>query len=81
MRVITTLFLCLMVGFLGLSQEGILRGTVTDGKTGEALFGVKVKIVGEDKGAVTDFDGKYEIKGLSPKTYALEAFATGYKPK
>lgn len=81
MRGITTLFLCLMVGFLGLSQEGILRGTVTDGKTGEALFGVKVKIVGEDKGAVTDFDGKYEIKGLSPKTYALEAFATGYKPE
>ena len=79
MRGLATLFLCLIVSVFAIGQTGMLRGTVTDAKTGEPIFGVKVKIIDGDNGGVTDFDGNYEIKALKPQTYAIEAVATGYK--
>lgn len=44
---------------------GPLKGRVTDSKTGEPLFGVTVQVDGTTTGAITDFDGNYEI-GTTP---------------
>ncbi|MFO7655558.1 MAG: TonB-dependent receptor [Bacteroidales bacterium] len=38
-----------------------VTGVVTDGITNETLPGVNVLVVGTTDGAITDFDGKYEI--------------------
>ena len=54
------------------AQSGTIRGTVIEDSNGEPLFGVTVQIKGTTNGAITDFDGKFEIKA-SPGTYDLQA--------
>ena len=43
------------------AQQGIIRGTVYDEGSGETLIGVTVLAKGTNYGAITDFDGKFEI--------------------
>src|SRR3569623_1734520 len=49
---------------------GAIAGTVTDSVSGEKLAGVSVSVGGQT--AISDGDGKYEITGLPPATYAVE---------
>lgn len=67
----------ILIGFLLLSsnvfaQNGTIRGTIYDEGTGEPLFGVAVSIVGAQLGAVTDFDGDFEIE-LPEGVYSIQA--------
>ncbi|MEQ9468846.1 MAG: carboxypeptidase-like regulatory domain-containing protein [Ekhidna sp.] len=66
------LFAFLIVSINAFGQQGIIRGTVIEDSNGEPLFGVTVQIKGTTNGAITDFDGKFEIK-TSPGTYDLQA--------
>ena len=68
----TFLFTCILISYT-FSQNASLSGKITDSKTNEALFGAKVILQGLGKGAVTDGDGNYSLKGLSAGTYILEA--------
>ena len=68
----TLLFTCILISYT-FSQNASLSGKITDSKTNEALFGAKVILQGLGKGAVTDGDGNYSLKGLSAGTYILEA--------
>ena len=68
----TLLFTCILISYT-FSQNASLSGKITDSKTNEALFGAKVILQGLGKGAVTDGDGNYSLKGLSSGTYILEA--------
>jgi len=70
--------LMLLLPFVGLAQKGTIRGTVIDDGTGESLFGVTVIIQGTTTGAVTDFDGKFDIRA-EPGTYNLQASFVSYK--
>ncbi|MEO9872334.1 TonB-dependent receptor [Ekhidna sp.] len=54
------------------AQKGIIRGTVIEDTTGEPLIGVTVVIKGTTNGAVTDFDGKFQINA-APGTYDIQA--------
>lgn len=60
------------------TQEGTVRGTVTDAQTGEAIPGVNVVIVGTTRGAATGADGTFTIADVSPGSYSLEASFIGY---
>ncbi|MFN3758217.1 MAG: TonB-dependent receptor domain-containing protein [Algoriphagus aquaeductus] len=66
----------LLTGF-AFAQNGTIRGAVYDEKTGEPLFGVSVLVVETAKGAVTDFDGKFEIQA-NPGTYTLQISYISY---
>lgn len=44
------------------AQKGTIRGSIYDESTGEPLYGVSVLVVGTEIGAVTDFDGDFEIQ-------------------
>lgn len=66
----------LITGFV-FAQTGTIRGAVFDEKTGEPLFGVSVLIKETSTGAITDFDGKFEIK-LSPGSYTLQLSYISY---
>ena len=68
----TLLFTSILISYT-FSQNASLSGKITDSKTNEALFGAKVILQGLGKGAVTDGDGNYSLKGLSAGTYILEA--------
>ncbi|NJM24673.1 MAG: TonB-dependent receptor [Bacteroidia bacterium] len=69
-------FLLIFLGLIGslsfgFAQKGVIRGSVFDDATGEALIGVSVQIKGTSTGNVTDFDGKFTI-AVDPGTYDLQ---------
>ena len=79
-KVLMTIGLLLLANNIMLAQ-GILKGTVTDAKTGEPMSFINVIASqnGERVGAgQTDFDGVYTIKGLSVGTYEIKVTSVGY---
>ena len=54
------------------AQNGTIRGTVIEDSNGEPLFGVTVQIKGTTNGAITDFEGKFNISAPAG-TYELQA--------
>lgn len=79
--------LFLIVLFIGISlspiysfaQKGTIRGTIFDQGTGEPLFGVSVLLVGSQTGAVTDFEGDFEIQA-DPGVHSLKITFISYNP-
>ncbi|HFE52651.1 MAG TPA: TonB-dependent receptor [Bacteroidetes bacterium] len=61
-------------------HSGVVAGHVRDAKTGEALPGANVLVVGTPYGASTDLQGMFRIRGLPPGTYTLRALMIGYTP-
>lgn len=65
-----------------LQAQGILKGTVTDAKSGEPMSFINVIAMqnGERVGAgQTDFDGVYTIKGLQVGSYDIKVTSVGYE--
>ncbi|WAC40990.1 TonB-dependent receptor [Pedobacter sp. SL55] len=60
---------------------GKIAGTVTDKATGETLISAAVKVVGTNKVAGTDANGKYAIGGLAAGKYTLEVSYVSFLPK
>src|SRR5512139_2217818 len=58
--------------------DGVVTGTVIDKGTGEPLIDAGVEVVGANKRARTDLDGKYSIK-VPPGTYQVRFFAALYQ--
>jgi len=74
-----TLAIAMLVAFVGVAQDGTVRGTITDAETGEPLMFTSVFVKDTDPpvGAQTDLDGNYEVK-LPVGTYTLEVSYVGY---
>lgn len=66
----------LMAGY-SFAQKGTLRGAIYEETTGEPLFGVSVLVKELGIGAVTDFDGKFEIQA-DPGSYTLQISYISY---
>jgi len=62
----------MVIGLGLIAQDGTIRGTVIEDSNGEPLFGVTVQIKGTTDGAITDFDGKFEIR-VPAGVYDLQA--------
>ncbi|MFQ6115599.1 MAG: carboxypeptidase-like regulatory domain-containing protein, partial [bacterium] len=60
-------------------QKATIKGYVKDADNNEPLAGVNVLVLGTTNGAATNKEGYYEIKGLLPGEYKLEARMIGYK--
>ena len=58
-----------------------LKGSVIDSKSKETLIGAVVTVDGSNVKAVTDIDGRFELKGLKKGTYTLYINYVGYKTK
>lgn len=58
-------------------DTGILRGSVIDGETGESLIGATILLPEAQKGANSDLDGKFEIRGIQPGTYQVKVSYVG----
>ncbi len=77
------LLLCCLMGLSSLlAQKGIVRGTITDQASGEALMFTNVLVLETNPpiGAQTDLDGNYELQ-LNAGVYALEVSYVGYMTK
>ncbi len=77
-----TLLICLLIFQLGsLVQAGTtgkISGKIIDKKTGEALIGANVIIIGTTMGASSDLDGNYYILNIPPGEYQVKASMVGY---
>lgn len=75
------LTLALAIIALNISVMAItLKGRILDKKTKEPLIGASVMVVNTSIGAITNFDGYYEINGLQAGTYNIQVSYIGYKP-
>ncbi|MEX2513889.1 MAG: TonB-dependent receptor [Cyclobacteriaceae bacterium] len=75
-----TLIILMAVALLPLelfAQSGTIRGTIYDNASGEPLFGVAISVQGTQLGAVSDFDGDFEIQ-IPEGTYNLQASFISY---
>jgi TonB-dependent receptor len=78
---IRNVFFILFVIILGAnaySQDGVIRGTVFDGTTGEYLPGVTIYIAEAQKGTITDLDGKFSLT-VRPGSYDLRVSFISYE--
>jgi outer membrane receptor protein involved in Fe transport len=73
-----TVALLALSGVVYAGNTGKIVGKVTDKSTGEALFGVNILVVGTQRGATTDLDGKFSIIGVPIGAYTLRASQVGY---
>lgn len=61
------------------SESGTVRGVVRDAASGEALARVSIRLAPGEREALTDAGGRFELAGLAPGTYALQASTIGYR--
>ena len=77
-------YICFLIFFLctlcSTAQEAIIKGTVTDSITGEALPYASLIFKGTTIGTATDMNGHFELT-LPERTQMLEIFYLGYKTK
>ena len=75
-----TLFFALTSISIYAGSTGKVGGKITDAKTGEALFGVNVILLGgSGQGAASDFNGEYLILNVLPNTYTMRISMIGFK--
>ena len=60
-----------------MTAQGTIRGTITDGTTGETVPFANVLVVETQTGTTSDLDGAYEVR-LDAGTYNLEFSFLGY---
>jgi outer membrane receptor protein involved in Fe transport len=77
LTLIVALFLFAASVFAG--SVGRIKGTVSDDKTHEPMYGVSVQIEGTTYGAKTNFDGDFLILSVPPGTYSLKFSSIGYE--
>ena len=71
----------LMLGTAMPTMAQQLKGSVTDRNSKETLIGAVVSVEGTNVKAVTDIDGRFELRGLKNGTYTLYINYMGYKPQ
>lgn len=77
------LLLFLLLAALQMAQAQrtyAIKGIVKDATNGEPVSYANVVIWNTIQGAVTDSTGQFEISGISPGSYRLQASFIGYKP-
>jgi iron complex outermembrane receptor protein len=79
MKSLTVLSIIFLFPVLLFAQKINIRGVVTDANTGETLIGATISY-GDNKGVVTDVDGKYYLK-VDKGTYHLKVSYVGYIPQ
>jgi len=60
------------------AESGIIRGTVIDNITGEALPGVTIYVENTQKGTISDLDGKFNLS-IEPGNYVLRISFVSYE--
>jgi hypothetical protein len=80
MKKIAIMAICLLLTSAAMAQQGEIRGKITDSSNGTLLPFATVVYTenGTTKGVVSDMNGEYKIKPLSPGRYDLVISYVGY---
>jgi outer membrane cobalamin receptor len=73
------LFLSLFFCSLSFAQNSI-SGSVTDSNN-QPIPGANIKIVGDNAGTVSDFDGSFILKSANKPPFTIEVTSVGYQPQ
>ncbi|MCH2085291.1 MAG: TonB-dependent receptor [Saprospiraceae bacterium] len=71
-------FLSVFCFSFGWSQNGVIKGKITNSINNEPIMFANVLVLDTDFGTTTDLDGNYEIKGLGPGLYNVRASFIGF---
>lgn len=71
MKNLLTAIAFMLLSTVGMTQTGVIRGTIADANTKETLIGATVAIQGTSNGAITDFDGNFRIETVAAGAYNL----------
>lgn len=58
-----------------------ITGTVTDSASGRPIPSVQVVVVGTTRGALSDDEGRFAVRGLAAGTWTVRAQRIGYRPE
>lgn len=70
--------LALAASAAGAQGSGELRGRVLDARSGNALPGARVEVVGTDRNAVSGMEGRYLVRQVGPGKHSVRVTALGY---
>ena len=79
--VIAVLALALASSAMAQGAVGTVSGTIRERGTERAIPGAQVRVVGTQRGAITDAAGRYRIAGVPSGTIQLAAQLIGYAPQ
>jgi iron complex outermembrane receptor protein len=80
MKIKIIIMFCLVAMTNLTAQNLMVKGTITDAKTGEILVYANVLEVGTTNGAVTDIDGEFTLEITNESSKQLEITFVGYEP-
>ena len=81
-KIIIIIFALLFLNsFNGFAQSGSIKGEVKEKDSRESIPVANIIIEGTNIGTTSDFDGKFEIKGLNAGTYNVQISFISYKTK
>ena len=75
---ITLTIIAGLLSFITFAQSGIITGTVNDGEYNDILPFANVIIKDSQRGALSDFEGKYSLE-LKPGIYTVQFSFVGYQ--
>lgn len=79
-KTVATVLILLLLSAAEVAAENInIKGTIKDKKSKEPLIGATIRILGSNKGAITDIDGNYKLVGILEGIYDVEIKYVGYK--
>jgi hypothetical protein len=73
------LFIAFFIPFISFSQTGIVKGKVLQAGNGLPIELAKIQVVDQQKGALSNENGDFELAGLAPGVYSFKASASGFK--
>lgn len=73
-------FLFVISSGIVFSQNGVLTGTLYDGELNDVLPFANITVESANKGAITDFEGKYNLE-MQPGVYTVSYTFVGYETK
>jgi len=68
-----------MISLVSFGNNGSIQGKVFDGTTGDVLIGATVLIQGTLTGTITNLEGQFELKNISPGSYNLVVSYISYE--
>jgi len=71
-------FILVVFGANAQVPKGIIKGSVKDAATSEAVAGVSVNIVGTTHGTISDQNGGFVLDGITSGQYAIQVSHIGY---
>lgn len=77
-HLLSLLITLISFGF-AVAQTGSIKGVIKDSKTGETIIGANIKIIGSEKGTISDINGQFDLTFLSPGLYDLSISFISFK--